>query len=151
VAEVEGGTHGFTERTSKGILSWPDLIGPSIRQPRAEPSGKSAEGYAGSAPPTPTMDGPVEQGHDRKEEREGSREPPPLGPGEGRHPQNAATEPAAPSPGVGPREGPAPPAILPDWVDQVPHADRARLLAMPEPVRAETLCVWARFYGFDTS
>jgi hypothetical protein len=40
---------------------------------------------------------------------------------------------------------------LPTWLDQVPGADRRRLLAMPPAVRAETLRVWAAFYGFDTS
>ena len=59
--------------------------------------------------------------------------------------------------------GPAPPAAssallpagaherLPDWLDQVPGANRAQLLAMPPHERAVTLATIGRFYGFDTS
>jgi hypothetical protein len=66
-------------------------------------------------------------------------------PAEGGHHQDAGADTAAPLT----RDGPVPP--LPDWLDRVPGANRAQLLAMPESVRAETLGVWARFYGFDTS
>src|SRR5690606_25600006 len=70
-------------------------------------------------------------------------------PAEGGHPDNAEAGRAASLSGPGTRDRPSPPS-LPDWVDQVPQANRALLLAMPEAVRAETLRVWARFYGFDT-
>jgi hypothetical protein len=66
-------------------------------------------------------------------------------PAEGGHPENAAAVPAAPPA----RDGPAPPA-LPDWLDQVPGANRAQLLAMKPEERAVTLATIARFYGFDT-
>ena len=66
-------------------------------------------------------------------------------PAEGGHPENAAAGTAAPLA----RDGPAPPA-LPDWLDRVPGANRAQLLALPEHERADTLRVWACFYGFDT-
>jgi hypothetical protein len=75
--------------------------------------------------------------------------PPSAEPAQGRHPENAAAGAAVPL-GPQPRDGPTAPA-LPDWVDRVPGASRARLLVMPDSVRTETLRVWARFYGFDTS
>jgi hypothetical protein len=138
------------------LLSWHDLIGPSIRIEGAAPPDQGDGWWAANAQLAPTMDGPVEPGHDSEREGEGREETaideqrPGLTAARGGHPQDTATGGSAPPSGPGPREGPAPSARLPDWVDLVPGASRARLLAMPEAVRAETLRVWARFYGFDT-
>ena len=65
-------------------------------------------------------------------------------PAEGRHHQEAAAGTAAPLA----RDGPAPPP-LPDWLDLVPGANRAQLLAMKAEERALTLRTIARFYGFE--
>jgi hypothetical protein len=64
-----------------------------------------------------------------------------------RHPESAAGT-AAPS-RPKPRDGPAPP-VFPDWLDRVPAANRAQLLAMKPEERAITLRTIAHFYSFKT-
>jgi hypothetical protein len=147
----DGAPRIHTAATDHHPLSWHASSGPSIRSAGTAAAGHGDQGPAPAAPAPPTMDGPVKQGHDSERGMQGPADssdtatPPHAVPVPGPH-QEAAAGTAAPfSSG-----GPAPPE-LPDWLDRVPGANRAQLLAMNPAERAVTLATIAAFYGFDTS
>jgi hypothetical protein len=122
----------------------------SSRHPGLGPAPRTAAAPEACSRPPALTDGPgcvPAQGRDDEQgsETAGDRlsdDRPATG-----RPRGCAAGPAAPFS----RNGPAPPTRLPDWLDRVPGANRAQLLAMKPEERAVTLRTIARFYGFDTS
>jgi hypothetical protein len=125
--------------------------GPSIREAATE---ASATGPAArrAASGVPMMEGPIKSGHDRGRSAAAADPCPENAIGRA-DPSGRRDGPAKPGHAQSGTAPPRPPTDerLPGWLDRIPGADRAQLLAMSPVVRAETLRVWAAFYGFDTS